>query len=142
MRISLWSQTWLGNLGYCAEKSNPYKGEYKGLISIFFVDMKPDYYSLWSKNHLYRRRGKWNNSQTNIRHSKYISTVRLLPVKWKVNPFNMAIILFNAATLESTKEEIDNFCNRLETAKYQSRSQAIIPRIRDLNAKTIGKTTI
>ena len=60
---------------------------------------------------------------------------RVMLVKIKGRPFNMAIIQVYAPTLESDDEEIDHFYEGLDNAKKQCRSNEVLFVMDDLNAK-------
>ena len=63
---------------------------------------------------------------------------RVMLLKLKGIPFNLAIIMVYAPTTESSEEEIDNFYPTLDHAKAQCRSQEVVIIMGDLNAK-VGK---
>ena len=60
---------------------------------------------------------------------------RVLLVKIRGHPFNLAIIVVYTPTAQSTEEEIDGFYEILEEAKSQCRTNEITIIIGDLNAK-------
>ncbi|MGX9987587.1 reverse transcriptase domain-containing protein [Soonwooa purpurea] len=70
---------------------------------------------------------------------------RILIVKLRGTPFNIAIIVVYAPTAQSNDEEIDTFYTTLDNARAQLKSQEIIIVMGDLNAKvgsdTAGETT-
>ena len=60
---------------------------------------------------------------------------RVLLVKMRGHPFNLAIIVVYAPTAESTEEEIDGFYEILAEDKSQCRTNEITIIMGDLNAK-------
>ena len=60
---------------------------------------------------------------------------RIMLIKLKSKPFNIAIIQVYAPTSNSTDEEIDKFYEDLDKTKKQCKSQEVVILMGDLNAK-------